>query len=463
VRYALAFEYVTTVSVVNCAFTMYHRYAYDDIFKTIGNQSIVVALFSSVGGIESATISHCQFNGRRKPVATDDPPPPPPPPPQLPYNPSAPPTAQHNTRYGADGFVFFQKGGNITIQHNVIRRYYLEGVQTNAGPSYVNDNVFETPFSQGVAYMAYADTNNTTPGPEPYILQRLYHFKRNTVNGGSLAVKFAGISYPQLNTPSLAPQITGVIEDNTSIRLNTQTYQPFTLGVFAGGADKVTVRNNTFHNTGMLLQTGIDTYVQTAFVLTDFTCREIVIEDNVVNANDQSNHCVFFQFPLRNNGVAQIGRNTLARKAGFAHILLGGTNLPKQSKLTGSHPPTAPVGQIAPGILYKVFVPSGPSGSITYGGVTYNHGATFTGSPSFTYFQTTGAAQVRLNTMAPSSYLVKIGSVPNVSKNTYVTFGSTSEDPVNRFIFYKPSANAVEEVIADPPNSPQDGVSVQDY
>ncbi len=472
VRYAMAFEYVTTVSVVNCAFNMYSRYAYDDIFKTLGNQSIVVALFSSVGGIDTATVSDCQFNGRVKPVATDNPPPPPPPPPQLPYNPAAPPTAEHNTRYGADGFVFFQKGGNISVLRNMIRRYYLEDVQTNAGPSYVTDNVFDTPFSQGVAYMAYADTNNTTPGPTPYILQRLYHFKRNTVNGGSLAVKFAGISYPQLPTENEAPQITGVVENNTSIRLNTQTYQPYTLGVFAGGADSVTVKNNTFHDCGMMFHAAIDPGPEVDFVLTDFRCREILIEDNQFLQNGENNkpyHCIFFQFPLRNNGVPQIGRNTLVRRSvNYAHIRLGGTNLPKKSKLPKTppqqeYPPLPPVGQIEIGKTCKVYVPPGQTGHITYGGVNYTNDAEFTGSPSgISYFQTTGAAQVRLKTSAPSSYVAKIGTSAT-NKNTYVTQGSSSTNPDNRFIYYEPSDNSVKEANAMPPNPPQDGVSVQEY
>ncbi len=193
VRYAIDFEHCSYVSVTHSHFHMFERYAYNDLFPNTIHPAIIVALFAAQNGIEHATIDSCFFDGRAKALSG--------------YNPAQP----YQTRFGADGFVFFQKGGNVTLTNNVIRRYYLEGVQTNAGPSYVNHNTFETYFSTGVAYMAYADTNNTTRGSTPYILQRLYHFKHNTVNGGSLGVKFAGISYPQLPTENEAPQITGVV------------------------------------------------------------------------------------------------------------------------------------------------------------------------------------------------------------------------------------------------------------
>jgi len=64
---------------------------------------------------------------------------------------------------GADGFLWFSKGGNITVVGNTIRNYKLEAIQMNAGPATISNNVFDTIIggSSATALLAYPDVANT--------------------------------------------------------------------------------------------------------------------------------------------------------------------------------------------------------------------------------------------------------------------------------------------------------------
>lgn len=235
-----------------------------------GQQARVGIHATGGGPVYDAVVSGCTFNGNVSGYNVD-----------------------HS---GADGFLWFQNGGRISVSGNVIRNYRLEAIQMNAGPAVMSGNVFETVIGAGssVACLAYVDH------PASPIVRPQYSFIGNTVDGGGAGVKFHGTDAQRGDAPNSFGTVVG-----NQFRLNTKVGVPGSL-TFAVGAQKMEqliVANNIVESAHQLFCCSVHAAGK------EYYMRHLKLHGNM--ASQCEDHCVLLNAPFSDGGVVSIRGNTL--------------------------------------------------------------------------------------------------------------------------------------------------------
>lgn len=218
---------------------------------------------------------------------------------------------------GADGFLWFQNGGRISVTGNTIRNYKLEAVQMNAGPATMTGNVFETVIGAGSssACLAYVDH------PASPIVHPQYAFIGNTVAGGGAGVKFHGTDVQAGNAPNSFGTVIG-----NQFRLNTAVGVPGSL-TFAVGAQKMEqliVSGNIVESAHQLFCYSVHAAGRQYYL------RHLQLNGNL--APRCEDHCILLNAPLEDGGLVSVCNNVLGTTGENSyHLYATKPELPTQS------------------------------------------------------------------------------------------------------------------------------------